>query len=71
MKPLDFYIPKICGKELNNMKCHYCGCNTAEYYNELIDIHYCHDCSQKAREDWLNLISKIVDYTDKQKEEIL
>lgn len=53
------------------MKCHYCGCNTAEYYNELLDIHYCHDCSQKAREDWLNLISKIVNYTNKRKEEIL
>ena len=46
------------------MKCKYCGCSNAEYYNELINTHYCHDCSQIAREEWLTLICGLADYID-------
>ena len=46
------------------MKCKYCGCSNAEYYNELINTHYCHDCSQIAREEWLTFISGLADYVD-------
>ena len=46
------------------MKCKYCGCSNAEYYNELINTHYCHDCSQIAREEWLTFICGLADYVD-------
>ena len=46
------------------MKCKYCGCSNAEYYNELINTHYCHNCSQIAREEWLTLICGLADYID-------
>ena len=46
------------------MKCKYCGCSNAEYYNELIDTHYCHNCSQIAREEWLTFICGLADYID-------
>lgn len=46
------------------MKCKYCGCSNAEYYNELIDTHYCHNCSQIAREEWLTCVYGIVDWID-------
>lgn len=53
---------------MSGKKCKYCGC-TAVYYNELIDAHYCPDCSQLAREEWIDLIGKIVDYSKEQQEE--
>ena len=46
------------------MKCKYCGCSNAEYYNELINTHYCHNCSQIAREEWLTFICGLADYVD-------
>ena len=46
------------------MKCKYCGCSNAEYYNELINTHYCHNCSQIAREEWLTFICGLADYID-------
>lgn len=45
------------------MKCKYCGKEHAEYYNELIDVHYCHDCSQEAREEWLGAIDKVLEFS--------
>ena len=47
------------------MKCKYCGCSNAEYYNELINTHYCHNCSQIAREEWLTFICGLADYVDR------
>ena len=46
------------------MKCKYCGCSNAEYYNELINTHYCHNCSHIAREEWLTSICGLADYVD-------
>ena len=46
------------------MKCKYCGCSNAEYYNELINTHYCHNCSKIAREEWLTFICGLADYVD-------
>ena len=53
---------------MGERKCKYCGAK-AVYYNELIDVHYCPDCSQVAREEWLDLIGKVVDYVRQHEEE--
>lgn len=54
---------------MSERKCKYCGCKNAIYYNELIDVHYCPDCSQPAREEWVELIGKIADYARQHEEE--
>lgn len=54
---------------MSERKCKYCGCKNAIYYNELIDVHYCPDCSQLARKEWIELIGKIADYARQHEEE--
>ena len=44
------------------MKCKYCGCSNAEYYNELANIYYCHNCFQIAIKEWFTRMYDIVDW---------
>lgn len=53
---------------MSNYVCKYCGCKGAIYYNEMIDAHYCPDCSQKAREEWVETIAQLV-VSDTQEDE--
>ena len=42
-------------------KCKYCG-QPANHSELLTDEWYCPDCVEKARDKWLQMIYKIIDY---------
>ena len=42
-------------------KCRYCG-QPASHYELLTDEWYCPNCAEKARDRWLQMIYKIIDY---------
>ena len=52
---------------MSERRCKYCGGKNAIYYNELIDTHYCIDCSQLA---WEELILKKIETDIQPSEEI-
>jgi hypothetical protein len=47
----------MCG---DNMKCEFCGAES-EYYNEMLNCHYCGNCSEKARQLWLEGINRLLE----------
>ena len=40
--------------------CEFCG-KPSEYYNEMLNCHYCGSCSEKARQLWLEGISRLLE----------
>lgn len=42
-------------------KCRYCG-RPADHYELLTDEWYCSNCVEEARDRWLQMIYKIIDY---------
>lgn len=53
----------MCG---DNMKCEFCGAES-EYYNEMLNCHYCEKCADKAREMWFEGIDRVLAYFDQKK----
>lgn len=46
--------------------CEFCG-KPSEYYNEMLNLHYCEKCADKAREMWLDGIERVLAYNQKKK----
>ena len=46
--------------------CEFCG-KPSEYYNEMLNLHYCEKCADKAREMWLDGIERVLAYSDQKK----
>lgn len=49
-----------------NMKCELCNAES-QFYNPMLNLHYCEKCADKAREMWLDGIDRVLAYFDQKK----
>ena len=45
---------------MKNVLCEFCG-KPSEYYNEMLNCHYCGNCSEKARQLWLEGFNRLLE----------
>lgn len=48
------------------MKCEFCN-KESQFYNPMLNLHYCEKCAEKAREMWLEGIERILAHSDQKK----